>query len=113
MHEYSVTQEIINIACRKAQEANARRVTLISLVVGEQSGFAAESIQLYFEIIAEGTPCAGARLETVFVRARWHCPRCRLDYARRPLSFACPQCGQDGEPTAAGKEFYVDRIEAE
>ncbi|MDR1603261.1 MAG: hydrogenase maturation nickel metallochaperone HypA [Gracilibacteraceae bacterium] len=113
MHEYSVTQELINIACRKAREANARRVSRIRLVVGEQSGFAPESIQMYFALIAEGTPCADAALETVPVRALWRCPRCDIRYERRPLSFACPRCGLDGEPTAAGKEFYVDCVEVE
>ncbi|MDR1320471.1 MAG: hydrogenase maturation nickel metallochaperone HypA [Gracilibacteraceae bacterium] len=111
MHEYPVTREFINIAARKAREANARRVTRICLVVGEQSGFAPESLQMYFEMIAEGTVCENAELEITTVKTQWYCPRCDAPYARRPLSFACPRCGRDGEPTSVGGEFYVDRIE--
>jgi hydrogenase nickel incorporation protein HypA/HybF len=34
-------------------------------------------------------------------------------FHRQPGSFACPQCGSDGEPTDVGKEFYIDSIEIE
>ncbi|MDR0434783.1 MAG: hydrogenase maturation nickel metallochaperone HypA [Gracilibacteraceae bacterium] len=111
MHEYPATLEFINIAAQKARAANARRVTRVRLVVGEQSGLAPESIQMYFEIIAEGTVCADAALEIETVKTKWRCPRCDIFYERRPLSFACPRCGEDGEPTSAGREFYVDSIE--
>jgi len=113
MHEYPLTEQIVKIATEKAKENNARKVTRITLVVGEYSGFIGESIQMYFDIISQGTLCEGAILEMENVKAKWHCPRCNIDYVRQPLSFACPECGQDGEPTTIGKEFYVKNIEVE
>lgn len=113
MHEYPVTEQIIKIASEKAKESNARKVTRIDLVVGEYSGFVGDSIQMYFDILAEGTLCEGARLDIENIKAQWRCPRCDIYFVRQPLSFACPRCGQDGEPTERGKEFYVRSIEIE
>ncbi|MCK4263054.1 MAG: hydrogenase maturation nickel metallochaperone HypA, partial [Dehalococcoidia bacterium] len=39
MHEFGITESIINIVLDKAKEAEANRVTKISLVAGELSGF--------------------------------------------------------------------------
>ncbi len=113
MHEYPITEQIVKIASQKAKESNARRVTRITLVVGEYSGFIGESIQMYFDIISKGTLCEGAMLEMDNIKAKWRCPRCEIDYVRKPLSFACPECGEDGEPTNIGKEFFVKSIEVE
>lgn len=113
MHEYPITQQIIRIASEQAKENNARRVTRITLVVGEYSGFIGDSIQMYFDIISKGTLCEGAVLDIENVKAKWRCPACNLDFIRKPLSFACPQCGQDGEPTSIGKEFYIKSVEIE
>ncbi|MGI6449715.1 MAG: hydrogenase maturation nickel metallochaperone HypA [Desulfitobacteriia bacterium] len=113
MHEYPITEQIIKIASDKAKENNARSVTRIALVVGEYSGFIGDSIQMYFDIISKGTICEGAVLEIENIKAKWRCPACDIYYLRQPFSFACPQCGQDGEPTSIGKEFYVKNIEVE
>lgn len=113
MHEYSITQQIIQIASDQAKENDALTIKRISLVVGEYSGFISDSIQMYFDIISKGTLCEGAVLEVENIKARWRCPACEIDFIRTPLSFACPECGQDAEPTAIGKEFYVKSIEIE
>ncbi|MCL1790087.1 MAG: hydrogenase maturation nickel metallochaperone HypA [Peptococcaceae bacterium] len=113
MHEYPITEQIIRIATSAAQVHNAEKVTLIRLVVGEQSGFVGDSIQMYFDILAEGTPCQGASLDIEYIKAQWYCPACDSFYDRQPISFTCPQCGQDGLPSDKGKEFYVKDIEIE
>jgi hydrogenase nickel incorporation protein HypA/HybF len=113
MHEYPVTEQIIKIASKIAGEHNAKSISVIRLVVGELSGFVGESIQMYFDILADGTLCQGASLEFEYIKAQWFCPKCDCCYERKPISFACPQCGQDGLPTEVGKEFYVRDIEIE
>ena len=59
MHEYPVTLEIIRLAEKTAEE-NHGRVRGIHLVIGEDSGFIGESIQMYFDVLAAGTLCEGA-----------------------------------------------------
>jgi hydrogenase nickel incorporation protein HypA/HybF len=111
MHEYPVTLQIIRIAEKKAREADATRVCSISLVVGDQSGFIGDSIQMYFDVIAEGTLCEGAVLDICHVRPKLRCETCDSLFERKPMSFACPVCGHDGMPTEIGKEFYIRHIE--
>lgn len=112
MHEYPITQRIVEIADKQAEIEQAR-VTGIDLVVGDDSGFIGESIGMYFDIIAEGTRCAGAKLSIERVRPMLRCESCGELFARAPFSFTCPACGGEGLPSEIGKEFYVRSVELE
>ncbi len=111
MHEYPITQQIIHIAEKKAAESGATKVITISLVVGDQSGFIGDSIQMYFDVISEGTMCDGATLHLKHIKPKMFCESCHTHFTRKPFSFACPDCGKDGIPTDIGKEFYIEHIE--
>ena len=113
MHEYPATKRIIEIAEEYAQKHGARAVIAIHLVVGEASGYMSDSILLYFDIIAKGTPCAQAELTVKSVKSLLRCKECGQFFERKPFSFACPHCGGEGEPTEIGREFYVESIEIE
>lgn len=113
MHEYPITEQLIKIAENHCKKADAEKVLCINLVVGDYSGFVPESIHMYFDIIAEGTACQGAELKIKRIKPMIKCPSCGEIFERKPMSFACPKCGTDGEPTDIGKEFYIDSIEVE
>ena len=113
MHEFPITQQIIKLAEEHATELGASRVKSIKLVVGEYSGFVGDSIQMYFDVISAGTLCEGAAVEIEPVRAKMRCTGCGELFEREFLSFSCPKCGADGEPTEIGKEFYIESIEIE
>lgn len=112
MHEYPVTVRIVEIAEETAKKRKAK-VRRIDLVVGKDSGFIGESIQMYFDIVAEGTCCEGAKLIIEGVEPRLRCTQCGNLFARRLYSFVCPSCGGAGEPTTIGKEFYIKSMELE
>lgn len=113
MHEFPITQQIIRIAETHAREAGAARVIRVKLVVGDYSGFIGDSIQMYFDVISEGTLCEKATIEIQRVKPKLRCESCGQLFSRKPFSFACPKCGGEGLPTEIGKEFYVDTIEVE
>ncbi len=113
MHEYPITETIVHMAEDACREAGGSRVRTIRLVLGEYTGFVPESIHMYFDIIAEGTACDGAEIEIQRIKPKLRCPNCGKLFIRAPLSFACPDCGTDGEPTEIGKEFYIESIEIE
>ena len=113
MHEYPITQQIIKIAEDHAREAGAARVKTLRLVVGDYSGFIGDSIQMYFDVISEGTLCEGATIEIERVKPKLKCEKCGLYFERKLFSFSCPACGGEGRPTEIGKEFYIDSIEVE
>ena len=111
MHEYPITQRIIEIAEEYARENQADEVKVIHLVVGDYSGYVASSIELYFEIIAEGSRCEKAKLEIERVKPKLRCGTCGRLFDRKPYSFSCPFCQGEGSPTEIGQEFYVRSIE--
>ncbi len=111
MHEYPITQRIIEVACKAAEESDAKEVKQINLVVGDYSGYVASSIELYFDIIAEGSLCEHARLNISRVKPKLKCNSCGRLFIRKPFSFQCPACGSEGSPTEIGKEFYIKSIE--
>jgi Zn finger protein HypA/HybF (possibly regulating hydrogenase expression) len=111
MHEYPITQRIIEVAGEFASKNNAKDVKVINLVVGDYSGYVASSIELYFDIIAEGSACAHAKLNIERVVPKLKCNSCGNLFVRKPYSFECPTCNGEGVPTEIGKEFYIKSIE--
>ncbi|MDR1247100.1 MAG: hydrogenase maturation nickel metallochaperone HypA [Clostridiales Family XIII bacterium] len=113
MHEYPITEHIIKIIEKHGKESRASRIESVTLVVGDRSGFIGDSVRMYFDIIAEGTLCEGAELIIKPVKSQFKCPACGTVFYRKPMSFACSDCGADGAPTDTGKEFYIESITVE
>ena len=111
MHEYPITQRIIEVASEYAVKNDAGEVKIIHLVVGDYSGYVSSSIELYFDIIAEGTVCEKAKLDIERIIPKLKCSRCGELFVRKPFSFECPNCKAEGTPTEIGKEFYIKSIE--
>ena len=114
VHELSVTQSILDIAQRHAEQAGARRITAINLVIGELTGFVDDSIQFYFDFVSKGTLAQGAQLNFERIAARVLCHACGAEYAP-PNSrlWACPECDELGSEIIAGREFSIASIEIE
>jgi len=113
MHELAVTENILEIANRHAQQANATRVTAINLVIGRLSSIVDVSVQFYWDMISEGTLSAGARLHFQRVPARLACQDCGHEYTLEGDLIPCPVCGSIRVRVLTGEEFYVDSIEIE
>ncbi|MDR0983817.1 MAG: hydrogenase maturation nickel metallochaperone HypA [Ruminococcus sp.] len=62
MHEYLPTKSIIDFCNKYAKEQGISKIEKINLVIGDSHGFVQSSMELYFDIIAENTPCEGAVL---------------------------------------------------
>jgi hydrogenase nickel incorporation protein HypA/HybF len=103
----------VKIANNAALSHGSQKINSVSLVVGESAGIIPESVQLYFDMIAEGSPAEGAKLNVRFVKTQMHCPVCGKNFTRPRFSFECPNCGTLGNPTETGKEFYVESVELE
>ena len=113
MHEYSLAKQIARIVANTATENNAVKVNSVNLVVGESSGIIPGSVQLYFDMIAKGTPAEGAKLCVKIVQTQMRCPECGKNFIRPRFSFECPDCGALGNPTDIGNLFYVESIKIE
>lgn len=113
MHELPITQHIIELADKHCRDNGGNRVLKVNLVIGDYSGYVGESVQMYFDVISQGTLCEGAKCEIEHVEPKSRCLKCGKLFKRELLSFQCPYCGGDSEPTDIGKEFYIDSIEIE
>ena len=113
MHEYAVTQSIIRTVTEEAEKAGVQKISEIRLVVGDLSTILDDSVQLYFDMLSEGTPAAGARLVFKRIPAEFRCGSCGHLFEKPRRGFDCPLCGAPGTLTGRGKEFYIESIEAE
>jgi len=113
MHEYAITESIIDIVSEEAKNAGAGRISKIKLVIGELSTIMDESVEMYFDIISRGTIAEGAKLVFTRVAAEFECRACKIRYNKKNNGFFCPVCGDMGTPTDIGKEFYIESIEIE
>ena len=114
MHEMAVTESILNIVLRHAEKAEAQRVVVVNLIIGDLTGFVDESIQFYFDFLSQGTMANGAQLNIEHVAARVRCHSCGAEY-EPPYSrlWSCPQCQSPGGEVSAGREFSVVSIEVD
>lgn len=113
MHELAVTESILNIAVQHAAAANAVRVTVINLVIGQLSSIVDDSIQFYWDMLSEGTLCAGAHLHFERRPARLHCLDCGQVYTLDGELTDCPACHSARLKVVAGEEFFLESIEVE
>lgn len=113
MHELSVTESLLEITLRHAEQANARRVIDLNIVVGQLASIVDDSVQFYWDMISEGTLAQGARLHFRRVPAELVCQDCGTRYAPDGVELACPGCASLRVKIASGEEFYLDSIEVE
>lgn len=113
MHELTVTESILEIASKHAQQACAARVTAINLVIGQLSSIVDDSVQFYWDMISENSICSGSVLNFKRIPATFQCLDCDHQYQLEAILSPCPECGSLRNEIIAGEEFYVDSIEIE
>jgi len=112
MHELAVTRQLLDLAERHATAADGGQVTDLYLVVGELSSYVNDSIQFYWDIISQGTVCAGAQLHIRRVPACLRCRSCGKKYGLvEGMVTPCPKCGHGRVTILAGQEFRLDSLE--
>ncbi len=114
MHELPVTQGILDVAIEAAQNAGARRITSIDLVVGDLSSIVDDSVQFYWEILSKGTIAEGAVLHFRREPAAAACLDCGHEWhVTPPIMPKCPNCGSARITVTGGRAFFVESIEVE
>ncbi|HHN94102.1 MAG TPA: hydrogenase maturation nickel metallochaperone HypA [Anaerolineae bacterium] len=113
MHELSITQSVLEIALRHAEQAHAARITQLNLVIGELSTIVDDSVQFYWDIISRGTIAEGAVLHFERVPGVLRCLNCGHTFPLNGEDFSCPRCGDRQVITAGGDDFRLDSIEIE
>lgn len=111
MHEMAITQSILDIALRHAN--NAKQITKLNLVIGELSGIVDDSVQFYWDMITQGTKAEGSQLVFERIKTRFHCNDCNFEFNPNGQTYECPNCKSNRIVIVAGKELFLESIEVE
>lgn len=113
MHEYAVTQSLLDTALEYARKNKAKRVLSLNLVIGDLSGIIDESVQFYWDMVSEDSICSSAKLNFGHVKAKMACGECGNEFLMGEELSPCPECGSMALNIIAGKEFRLESIEIE
>ena len=109
MHELGITQNIVAIV---KEHANGNKVSRVLLEIGKLSAIMPDAIRFCFDICAQGTVLAGAKLEILEIPGLAECSQCG---AKIPLEkpFGICQCGSVQLNLITGEELKIKEIEIE
>jgi hydrogenase nickel incorporation protein HypA/HybF len=113
MHEFGVTESILDIALKEAKKAQARKVTKISLVVGELTGFMPDCIEFYFDFLSKGTITEKANLHFESAPAQLRCRSCSTIFHPQDTLWVCSKCQSQNVEITRGRELYIESMEVE
>ena len=113
MHEFSITESVLNLALEKAGQADARKITRINLVLGDMSGVVGECVQFYFDALSRDTIAAGAQLAIEARPTKLRCQRCRSVFEPHDHDWTCPGCREMAIEIVSGRECYMESIEVD
>jgi len=113
MHELAITQNMLDLVLKKAEEAGAKEVKRINLVIGEMTGVVEECVQFYFNFLGNETIAEGAELSFTMVPMKVRCRDCGKSFELKESDSACPYCQGNNMEFIAGDELFVESIEVE
>lgn len=108
MHELSLTQAVVDAV---AERFGGTAVVAVRLEIGKLSGVVVDSIRFCFDLVAEGTTLAGARLEIVEPGGRGHCRQCAATFDLDDPFVLCPPCGSANVEVLSGRELRILSVE--
>ncbi|RPH59991.1 MAG: hydrogenase maturation nickel metallochaperone HypA [Chloroflexi bacterium] len=113
MHELAVTQSILEIAVRHAEQQNAAKITDLYLVIGQLSSTVDDSVQFYWDMISDGTIAKGAKLHFKRIPAELACLDCNETFSLTGKDLFCPACSSTRVRVINGNQFFLEAINVE
>ena len=112
MHELGIVYHIIRDVENVARAHGVRRVSSVTLLLGEVSGVVPDLLLDAWRWAADKKPIAqGAELVVEPVEAVTHCEACGRDYATVEHGKTCPHCGSGETYLLQGQEVMIKQIE--
>ncbi len=114
MHELAITESLLEITLKHAETANAKKVNQLNIVIGQMSSVVDESVQFYWDFVAQNTIAEGATLNFERIPAKFLCHNCQAEFTLNGHpDFICPQCECGQLQVIGGEEFRLDSIDVE
>jgi hydrogenase nickel incorporation protein HypA/HybF len=110
MHEFSLTQNLLNTALKNA---DSKRIKHVNLLIGPFSDEREETIQLYWRDLAKGTLGEGAKLHFQHVDVEMKCLGCGGMLNLEGDGSVCKYCQSDHLQLLNGEEVRLESIDVE
>jgi hydrogenase nickel incorporation protein HypA/HybF len=110
MHELSLADAIVSVACANA---GGRQVVRVEVKVGRLRQVVPSALELAFQLVAEGTAAEAAELEIEDVPIRIRCGACAAESRVDDFPLACPRCGSLDAELVGGDELLIEALELE
>jgi hydrogenase nickel incorporation protein HypA/HybF len=111
MHEMSLMESVVEIACETALKNDATRVKSIHIDVGVLSHVDPDALHFCFEAIRFGSIAEGADLKINRIAGEGWCLDCAKTVPLTERFGGCPECGQYHVQMTAGDELKVRELE--
>ena len=125
MHELGIAKDLFDIVLEKARENNLKKVTKISIKLGEAAGIETDFLRHSFvDHIIPRSIANNCELEISIEKVKAKCKRCSTEFSPEDMVFHphtnrvgvgvnCPSCKNKEIEITSGKDVYVAFIEGE
>jgi hydrogenase nickel incorporation protein HypA/HybF len=110
MHEFSIIQNIIEIAIDAAIQNRLETVSSVEVEVGQASGIVPEAMEFAWESARKNTLLRMAALSVKLIPLMMRCRGCGMQYFPGEIYEPCPGCGEINGEIISGKELKVTAI---
>jgi hydrogenase nickel incorporation protein HypA/HybF len=113
VHEMSLMSSIFEIINDTIKVHQPKKVTRVTLKVGELTNALPEALEMAFEVFSRETIVEGAELEIIRVPIKVHCSECGQDSIVEERRFICSNCESIVVSVTQGRELQLDSLEVE
>ena len=112
MHEFALTQNLLN---RALEQAQSKRITRVNLLIGSFSDEREDSIQFYWRDLAKGSSGEGAELHFDQVKTEMKCLDCTGMFFLNEdeESCTCKYCYDEHLQVLGGEDVKLQSIEVD
>jgi len=117
MHEMSIAQSILDIVAQELEKNGLTKLIRVKIKHGSLTNTVPEALETCLMALTAKTPMESAVFEIEAIPAKYKCFSCGKEFTTEEkgrLLIPCPACGEEfGHTVLAGKELYIESIEAE
>lgn len=110
MHEFKITQNLLDLALKRA---NSKQIRRVNLRIGPFSDDREESIRFYWKDLAKGSLGEGAKLHFEHIPVEMKCLDCTGTFYLDNETSMCKFCDSERLQLFSGEDVRLESIEVE
>lgn len=114
MHEMSYVVRVVNLALKKCEEEDIKKVESLTVRIGQMVGVEPFYMEKYYKQAIAGTLLEGSSIRCELIPVKVRCDGCGNEYhPDAGNDYLCPQCGSGAAKLLQGREFVLEEIRAQ